>query len=90
MEHLSDLARIDFGKPEVVRYADFNGRLRPGACQVDGIPHEVRHRNQAADGGAAFGESQQLRGQEYCPLAGVGGLVQDALHRLVRLQPHLG
>ena len=83
MEHLSNLAGIDFGKTEVVRDADLDTGLRAGAGQVDGICDELGDGDQPADRGAAFGKRQQLRRQKYGPLAGVCGIVQDVLYRLL-------
>ena len=57
---------------------------------MDRIHHELGNGNQAADRGAAFREGQQLRGEECRALAGARGLVQYRLHRLVRIELHLG
>ena len=89
MEHLSNLAGIDFGTAEVLRNADLDTGLRAGAGQVDGIHHELGNGNQAADRRAAFRKRQQLRGQKHGPLAGVCGIVQDILDRLLRFELHL-
>ena len=40
VEDLTDLAGVDFGKPEIVRNVDVDAGLRAGACEMDRIRDE--------------------------------------------------